>query len=77
MLNASRVEPMRSTPADMLFGNSIDLDRQIFLPAPVLKSMNISLSDWASNMLKEQKRIMDAAEKVQRAKDVAHIANAD
>ena len=77
ILNANRVEPNRTTPADILFGNSIDLDRGIFLPAPVLKKMNISLSDWASNMLKEQKRIIEQAEKVQRAKDVAHIANAD
>ena len=77
ILNSNRVEPMRTSPADMLFGKSIDLDRGIFLPAPVLKKMNVSLSDWAANMLKEQKRIIEQAKKVQRAKDVAHIANAD
>ena len=39
--------------------------------------MNVSLSAWASKMLKEQSRLMKKAELIQRRKDGDHIAKAD
>ena len=77
IINANRVESNRTAPAELLFGNAITLDRGIFLPTTVLTDMNVSLSVWASNMLKEQDKLMKKAERIQREKDVAHMNNAD
>ena len=57
-INASRNEANQTSPAELLFGNSINLDRGIFLQHSVLSDMNVSLSSWASSMLKAQGQIM-------------------
>ena len=77
IINANRNESNQTSPADLLFGNSINLDRGIFLQQAVLTDMNISLSSWASSMLKAQASIMRKAELIQRTKDAEHIARAD
>ena len=77
IINANRNESNQTSPADLLFGNSINLDRGIFLQHSVLNDMNVSLSSWASTMLKAQSAIMRKAELIQRTKDADHIARAD
>ena len=77
IMNASRVESNQTSPAQILFGNAVNLDRNIFLPATVMHDMNVSLSSWASNMLKTQQNIINKAELIQRKKDTEHVANAD
>jgi hypothetical protein len=77
IINANRNESNQTSPADLLFGNSINLDRGIFLQHSVLNDMNVSLSTWASTMLKAQSAIMRKAELIQRTKDADHIARAD
>ena len=56
IINASRVDSTQASPAAILIGNSVDLDRNIFLPASTLTDMNVSLSTWASNMLENQRK---------------------
>ena len=77
IINANRNEANQTSPAEMLFGNSINLDRGIFLQQSVLTDMNVSLSSWAATMLKAQGQIMRKAELLQRTKDAEHIARAD
>jgi hypothetical protein len=63
------------SPAQLLFGNSIQLDRGIFLsqlPAGGIKT-EIALSDWADRMLSAQKVLLDTAERLQRQRDLAHM----
>ena len=43
----------------------------------MISDMNISLSGWASKMLRTQEALLKKAELVQRTKDELHIANAD
>ena len=77
IINANRNASNQASPAELLFGNSITLNRGIFLPTTVLSDMNISLSGWASKMLRTQEALLKKAELVQRTKDELHIANAD
>ena len=77
IINANRNEANQTSPAELLFGNSINLDRGIFLQHSVLSDMNVSLSSWAATMLKAQGQIMRKAELLQRTKDAKHIAQAD
>lgn len=77
IINASRVDSTQASPAEILFGNAVDLDKNIFLPASTLTDMNVSLSTWASNMLENQRKIIKKAATIQRKKDNAHIASAD
>jgi hypothetical protein len=77
IINANCNEANQTSPAELLFGNSINLDRGIFLQESVLTEMNVSLSSCASSMLKAQGQIMRKAELLQRTKDAEHISRAD
>ena len=63
------------SPAQLLFGNSIQLDRGIFLSQlPVTGIENeIALSDWADRMFTAQKVLLDTAQRLQRKKDTEHM----
>ena len=77
IINANRHGSNQASPSDLLFGKSISLNRGIFLPTTVLNNMNISLSSWASKMLRTQETLLKKATLIQKIKDDAHIANAD
>ena len=74
IMNTNVHESVGTSPANLMFGYTVNLDRGIFLPEKALSKVNISLSHWAARMLKEQQRLLKTAEKLQRAKDAANIA---
>jgi hypothetical protein len=76
IVNAEWVESTSVSPAQIIFGNSIDLDRNLFLKnKPDIKdAKNLpdsittkSLSTWISDMLNYQKEIIEIAQNSQRA----------
>jgi len=65
-------------PAQLLFGNSIQLDRGIFLPINKLENQPPSekrLQDWTDKMLTKQQELLGIAEKLQREKDLVNTEN--
>jgi len=46
------------SPAQLIFGNSIDLDRGIFQPKHVDENKEANLSDWTAKLLNYQARAM-------------------
>ena len=77
ILNTTKNESTGVSPADLLFGNAITLDRNIFLEPSELTDERIALSQWVANMLEKQKVFMENARERQRIKDKKHIANKD
>jgi len=75
ILMTDRNEVTQTTPAELLFGNAIDLDRGIFLPhAPVdTEGKEFWLSEWAAKMLQTQKNILDIATKLQKKRDFKRL----
>ena len=59
------------SPAQLLFGNSIQLDRGIFLPQQPAAGVEteVALSDWADRMLSAQKVLLDTAQRLQKQRD--------
>jgi hypothetical protein len=74
IMNTNVHESVGTSPANLMFGYTVNLDRGIFLPEKALSKVNISLSHWAARMLKEQQRLLKTTENLQRAKDAANIA---
>jgi len=77
IINGNRTEPNHTSPAQLLFGNAIDLDRGIILPKTKGNDRQISLSKWSSTMLTAQGRLLEQAERLQRSKDESHMSNAN
>jgi ribosomal protein L21E len=63
------------SPAQLLFGNSIQLDRGIFLPNLPREGVEaeIALSDWADKMFEAQRVLLDTAQRLQKQKDARHM----
>ena len=64
------------SPAQLVFGNSIDLDRGLFQPKHVSEEKEASLSDWTAKLLNYQSRALTIARQTQSAKDERHLAAA-
>jgi hypothetical protein len=77
IINGNRTTPNQTSPAQLLFGNAINLDRGLFLPKSLINDRQIQVSSWASDMLKAQDRNMKKAELLQRTKDESHMSNAN
>jgi hypothetical protein len=61
------------SPAELLFGNMIKLDRGIFLPQLAeSEHVEVALSDWADAMFSAQKTLLDIATHRQDLKDARH-----
>jgi hypothetical protein len=56
------------SPAQLLFGNSIQLDRGIFLSNLPKEGVEaeVALSDWADNMFEVQRVLLDTAQRLQQ-----------
>jgi hypothetical protein len=71
IINSKIHDSIGVSPANLLFGNSINLDNQL------LKNVNISepqqLSVWVSDMLNKQNQFLKIAEKHQRIKNMKHL----
>ena len=79
IINSTIESSIGATPASILFGNSISLDRGIFLPLGERRTGNVAIavSDWTSKMLTAQSAVIAAAEINQIQKDESHIGNFD
>ena len=76
IMNATVHESIGVSPAQLLFGNAITLDRGIFLPHQKSgESAEIKLSAWAAKMIHLQAEIIEVAQVTQKKKDAAHIGN--
>ena len=73
IMNGIRNESNQTAPSEIVFGNSVILDRGILVDQTVLNDKQIPLSKWASNMLLAQQKMIEVAETLQRQKDKAHI----
>lgn len=79
IINASVHSSIGVTPAQLLFGNSVNLDRGVLLPRETVigeeegKVKEKQLSDWMDRMLFRQAALIQAALQVQAAKDDAHM----
>ena len=64
------------SPAQLLFGNAVQLDRGIFLPQLASDGVvtEVALSDWADRMVSAQKVLLDTAQRLQRERDRIHMA---
>ena len=77
IMNATTHSSIGVSPASLLFGNSTQLDRGIFLfNNNSVNSDNNSqskLSDWVEKMLKNQSILIKVAQQYQSEKDNQHI----
>jgi hypothetical protein len=65
------------SPAELLFGNMVQLDRGIFLPQLSEEdNREVALSDWADRMLSAQRILLEIATDRQRLKDERHLSKA-
>ena len=73
--NASRNEHLGASPAQILFGNALDLDRGILFDQslPPANDREIALSPWVSNMLFAQERVTHLARQTQMQHDMIHL----
>ena len=76
IMNASVHSSIGVSPAQLLFGNSIDLDRGIFVPQEERDEQNSGkpLSPWMSSMLEKQQILLAKAQQNQLEHDTHHVA---
>ena len=72
ILNADVKEALGVSPAQILFGNSIQLDRGVFLPH--VPNTTETLSEWMSKMLKAQAEIIHTARLHLNGRDERHMS---
>ena len=77
IMNASVHHSTGVTPAQIMFGNAIDLDRGIFLEHIPGPNIETKLSKWISQMLKAQATIIEIARENLKDKDTIHIQGYD
>jgi hypothetical protein len=65
IFNAEIKESIGVSPAQIIFGNAVNLDRGIILPHSNSINQETSLSNWISNMLQIQYDIISAAKETQ------------
>jgi len=72
IMNASIHESIGVSPSQLLFGEAIQLDREVYLPITELNITGRQLSDWADKQLCVQRRLMESARKSQKLHDLLH-----
>ena len=73
IMNAETKESLGVSPAQILFGNAINLDRGIFLPNMNKLNNNKKLSEWTATMLRAQANLIEVARETQMKKDNEHM----
>ena len=76
IINSTVNESTGLSPAEIIFGNSIDLDRGMFNPISG-EERPVIISDWMAKMLDTQARLLALAKKKLKAKDDKHISEYD
>jgi hypothetical protein len=76
IMNAEPIEHLGVSPAQLVFGNAVDLDRGIFLPnlPQNEEDRDVELLTWSARMLKAQARVLELARRNQLRKDEIHLA---
>jgi len=77
IINSSVESSIGTTPATLLYGNAIDLDKGIFLPLNEDESVPKHLSTWAAENLAAQQAVIKIAQKNQQNKDTQHVVKGD
>jgi len=75
IINSSTHESIGTSPASLVFGNQVQLDKNILVPFSHNTDPNRKYSDYVSDLLKAQTRILARAQQIQRAKDAKHISS--
>jgi transposase InsO family protein len=66
IINSSKHSITGYTPAEMLFGKQIDLDKGVFLPRDEIPDdINIDINEWITEHVRAQKTIHDTAVRTQ------------
>ena len=76
IMNSTVNQSTGLTPAEIVFGNSIDLDRGMFHPIRN-EQQPVIVSNWMAKMLQTQARLIALAQKKLQAKDEKHIREYD
>ena len=74
IINAEVHSSIGVSPAQIVFGNAINLDRGLFSEKPQLPVEESKMSQWTSKMLKAQAALVQLAQNTQQKKDMHHIA---
>jgi len=73
ILNSTVHESIGVSPSALLYGNTINLDRGIFLPNEAIENKDIPLSEWSASMLQTQQRLIDMAQRRQQLINAKHM----
>jgi hypothetical protein len=71
-LNSTVHSAIGVSPAALLYGNAINLDKGIFLPMDVVESSGMPISTWSANMLHIQQSLLDKAQRRQELLNAKH-----
>ena len=69
IMNASVHESIGVAPAQLVLNSNISLDRNVYLPVSALNVTDRQLSSWADKSINLQRKILEKAQQMQRAKD--------
>jgi transposase InsO family protein len=77
IINANVNKSIGASPAQLLFGNSIDLDQRLVsdIVFNLPENKEITISDWASKMLSKQQMIIKVAQETQLKHYNEHLAD--
>lgn len=75
ILNSEEKQNTGLSPAEILFGNAVDLGRRILRdPIEQPRSSTETLSDYMQNLLSQQATLIQAARETQQAHDTHHLS---
>ena len=75
--NASHMQGLGASPAQLVFGSRIDLDRHILLPAAQraqASSSSSTMDEWVTEQQTLQDQVMERAQSLERQRHAAHVA---
>jgi hypothetical protein len=73
IMNSSVHAATGFTPASLIFGNSIDIDRGFLIESTKQPIPDVSYTEWTESLLKTQSTIMDIARQNLSEKDEVHM----
>ena len=75
IFNADEKDALGVSPAQLLFGNAIQLDKGILLPYKDEETKENLLSEWTSKMMSLQSKALIIARETQMKKDEQHMTS--
>jgi hypothetical protein len=74
IFNSTEIESIKTSPGQIIFGNSIQLDRRLFdVTKRVAQDGPLNLSKYLDKLLQQQLHVVKLAQKHQIGKDKSHI----